>query len=71
MSEGGEKMTKSKKKRSKLVKKLQSRIIDLFLPVFIIGMILLKNQTHMDLKLTIDTIQIEIESDFASDAPVS
>lgn len=71
MSEGGEKMTKSKKKRSKLVKKLQSRIIDLFLPVFIIGMILLKNPTHMDLKLTIDTIQIEIESDFASDAPVS
>lgn len=64
-------MTKSKKKRSKLVKKLWSRMIDWIFPIFIVGMILHKDPTHIDTKITIDPVQIEIESDFASDAPVS
>lgn len=64
-------MTKSKKKRSKLVKKLQSRMIDWIFPIFIVVMILHKDPTHIDMKITIDPVQIEIESDFASDASVS
>ena len=60
-----------RKKRNKLVKKLWSRMIDWIFPIFIVGMILRKDPTHIDMKITIDPVQIEIGSDFASDAPVS
>lgn len=64
-------MAKSKKKRNELVKKLWSRMIDWIFPIFIVGMILRKDPAHIDMKITIDPVQIEIGSDFASDAPVS
>ena len=64
-------MVKSKKKRNELVKKLWSRMIDWIFPIFIVVMILHKDPTRIDMKITIDPVQIEIGSDFASDAPVS
>lgn len=66
------KCTRMKKsKRSKLVKVLSTKIIDWAVFIIVAEMFLAQNPTHLDMKISVNPVQLEIESDFASDAPVS
>lgn len=66
------KCTRMKKsKRSKLVEVLSTKIIDWAVFIIVAEMFLAQNPTHLDMKISVNPVQLEIESDFASDAPVS
>lgn len=52
--------------RSKLVKMLCFRIIDWIFIILFVGIVLSENPTNIDLKVSTQYIQFEINSDFAS-----